>query len=1455
MSDLYGIAKSGLKAYKESLATTGQNIANVGNENYARREANLSQIKSASSDVLSISSNTSYGVKVDGITRAFDQFIDIQLQEASSGLSSATSQTLVLEQLEKVLRPNDYTVSKQLQEFFANLSTVSQDPSDLAARHIAIDSGKAVANSIRTVATGILDLRKLVRDNIDANVIDFNNKIVALNNIQKEILGNTSAKSTPNDLFDQRDALLKDLSEIAAISVDYQKNGSVKVTMGTSGQAQTLISGLTNKKLHVEQVDGSARIFLKSDEGPSRATIQIKSGEIAGNLAADVTLKESKKSLDNLTKRLVDEFNELHKFGVDLDGEQGQDFFGLDAIEIKKVSPRESMAQLRVEGQSTTLSGSVLTVSYQSDSKSWNIYDEDGGLYLNFERTAELHGLRFNFEGAADLGDSFQVSITDDNSVNLRSLLGDGRQIAASSFYSVEPGIQNSSDASLSISKFNPQSNDTLTNLGEFFDEPRNSANPVSFRNNGAIGYLANVDSVSELTSLKSQPKLQFSAPFTDLDTNSKLKINLGGTEHIFSIGGFIDDVSSYSEIANRLNIGAIKSNSSSLTFSDLGLIAGGNSVALTVTSDEQADIAQDGELGTGTLNSISGISIPADTGNAPIQIFTREGLQISGEPISEAQASFLLTEANGFSKEAEYSAAYLAMGSNSGYVNADIDRRTTTGLQSASITAVGFSNNLNVYASNAFPTSRAGLTGDVTFATDAGYTKSVSSAQGMMAGQIAAKINDEVGEYGLNASASNKLELYNISDGRIQFNIFADNSEASAIDVNISGGDTASLVDAINIETSKTGVTASVSGYGSILLNKLDGNEISLKDFSIAVGNISSRQIDEFGEAIQATPSTITSGDHIVSGGQINIKSPSSFSVTYNAQTNNSSVSSFDDSFVEKVHDIEDNKTVLSFFASSKIDESALDDTRSQGVVASSSYKLELGSDTSGSLISGTFKPKEVGDFSSSTISNEIVSQIRLTAPGTRFSGDVFTLNDGFPANGQVIEFKLGEQQYTATLNNSLEYTLSGSDVIIGNETLSLSEGLERLVSASSFSISGPEDGRITVGFEKSGAGFRLFAAAKDGILTGHPLIASDTNSAAQYSAFHISNTSTSELISSDIDLTQTDKANFAEILIGTTTYSFSFDGTSNTVTLLDASGNAPPATINYAIVANSTDQVSSPVANTATVGKLKITIANNVSDKEMRLKANDDSGTFGIATAGAQLTLAGGKIEISNYDNQRISSASTVTSLAEEIVSIENMSGEDLIIISNGTRKPTLIGEVKFLNQELNPREMTAKVDIVDSGLINIFDKTSGDLLGSRRISSSNNFLFRGFDWVFNGDATAGDEYSVLTNNLKADDATNLQRLMELASFSDSTGRGGYSAGYNDLVTTAGFQLRASEQNLETSKVKFDVAMDRKSEFSGVDLDTEAAKLLEQQQAYQALARVLTTAKELLDTLLRSM
>ena len=165
-----------------------------------------------------------------------------------------------------------------------------------------------------------------------------------------------------------------------------------------------------------------------------------------------------------------------------------------------------------------------------------------------------------------------------------------------------------------------------------------------------------------------------------------------------------------------------------------------------------------------------------------------------------------------------------------------------------------------------------------------------------------------------------------------------------------------------------------------------------------------------------------------------------------------------------------------------------------------------------------------------------------------------------------------------------------------------------------------------------------------------------------------------------------------------------------------------------------------------------------------------------------------------------------------------------------------------------------MTAKVSSIVPNIVDIFDTKSGDLLGSRTLSSSNSFIFRGFDWVLMEVSILVMNFAVLTSSERKDDGTNLERMIALSA-SESTGKGGYTEKYNSLVTSAGYQMRASEQNLINAKVAHDIAVDRKSEFSGVDLDTEAAKLLEQQQAYQALARVLSTAKELMDTLLRSM
>ena len=97
--------------------------------------------------------------------------------------------------------------------------------------------------------------------------------------------------------------------------------------------------------------------------------------------------------------------------------------------------------------------------------------------------------------------------------------------------------------------------------------------------------------------------------------------------------------------------------------FSDLGLYAGGNSKSLTISSAGQPPYASYSKLTSGSLNNVDGIMIPSDEGIADLQIFTREGIQLTGKPLSEKEANELILKVNGFSDEAKYSAKYLAKG------------------------------------------------------------------------------------------------------------------------------------------------------------------------------------------------------------------------------------------------------------------------------------------------------------------------------------------------------------------------------------------------------------------------------------------------------------------------------------------------------------------------------------------------------------------------------------------------------------------------------------------------------------------------------------------------------------------------------------------------------------------------------------------------------------------------
>ena len=661
-------------------------------------------------------------------------------------------------------------------------------------------------------------------------------------------------------------------------------------------------------------------------------------------------------------------------------------------------------------------------------------------------------------------------------------------------------------------------------------------------------------------------------------------------------------------------------------------------------------------------------------------------------------------------------------------------------------------------------------------------------------------------------------------------------------ISTTVSNGSHIGLISQINSFSDTTGIKAYSSGNSGVILEHVDAGDIALKTVKLGSGvGISVNQLNQFGDRLLTNSKTLSDGQHLVIGGAVQMKSTSDFTASYNGNNLNSTNSAFDMGFSNKSFDIENDYTDISFYANYKMDSGYADASNVNVVSSASKYSLTLSDPVSGNLES-SFLPQKADEFSTGVISSRLASNFRDMATSTVFYGDTFDLTDGFPSDGSQIQFSIGEQTYTATLNIDEDVRVQGTNVIVGTNTYSGSAGLSELISSSKFVITGAEADRLTMNFESNGSGIRLTATANNGVISGHGITYSSSNTSQTAADFHISNTSKTEIYSKYFEQTIASNNDIGSLMIGDTEYDFSFNTADNTVVLKSGS---LPSWITFSTEIN---------PNVATQIRVKVVVNDDPArDKNIRIKSNAVSKNYGISTISAQLIASNEGLRISNIGDQRVKSNVAVNSLASEVLSIDGMRGEDLIFISGGTRNPLAIGEVKTAT-ESRTREYSLEVNKVDPTSIDIYDFPTGHIVGTRSIANDNNTTFQGLSLDFSGAVAGGDAFKVLVST-NADDASNLNNILDTSLNNERSGVGGYAEIFGHIVSNTGAEIQANQQTLESNEVAYQLALDNKNEFTGVDLDTEAARLMEQQQAYQALARVLTTARELLDTLLRSM
>lgn len=369
-------SKRGLSAQQSGLYTTGHNISNANTIGYSRQTVNLKPTNGFPGSGMNAPQIPGYlgtGATAGSIQRVRDQFIDNQFRQETTKLGYWGSRTEAIGQLEGILNePSTYGIDTAFNDFFKALQDLSASPENSAARQVAIEKAKTLAESFNYTNKQLTEVQENLKNQINVETKNVNSILKQISELNKQISTIEVNGSLPNDLYDERDILVDQLSQYLPITIKKvgsggnvkdMAEGSYKITMEVNGKSIILVgaekkpddsidhslSFLTPQT--VDTATGTAKDFDASTdftalyqfkvtndkEGDSNVTLDnipqgkgiLKSlAESYGYITKDAggnfsqptgVIQDKLADLDKLANEFAKAFNDIHKKGYTLE--------------------------------------------------------------------------------------------------------------------------------------------------------------------------------------------------------------------------------------------------------------------------------------------------------------------------------------------------------------------------------------------------------------------------------------------------------------------------------------------------------------------------------------------------------------------------------------------------------------------------------------------------------------------------------------------------------------------------------------------------------------------------------------------------------------------------------------------------------------------------------------------------------------------------------------------------------------------------------------------------------------------------------------------------------------------------------------------------------------------------------------------------------------------------------
>ncbi|MBS0309442.1 MAG: flagellar hook-associated protein FlgK [Proteobacteria bacterium] len=432
MANILSIGKSGLQAAQLGVATTGHNITNASTPGYSRQVmVQGAQIANGIS-----AGFVGSGTEVLAIRRVFNDFLATQVTNAQSSENALGNYLTQVNQINNMLADPTTGLSPALQDFFNGVQNLASNPGSNATRQSMLSSADTLANQFQSMSSQLSDMSANVNAQIRDSVTTINSyasQLATLNNAIARAQGGNDAKPA-NDLLDQRDQLVSDLSKEIKVSV-VKQGDDYNIFIGNG---QPLVVGGTPYSLAATQspTDISRTTISYQGNGTTfpLAENSLQGGKLGGLLEfRSSTLDTAQNAIGRIAIGLATTFNAQHVLGQDQNGAMGGQFFSVGTPVVSPATTNGGTMQMSASiSNVNALTTSNYQVKYIGPGNYQVMRVSDGAITTTATMPVTIDGVDFSIvSGAANPGDTFLVKPTAGGAAGMNVLVQDTAKIAA----------------------------------------------------------------------------------------------------------------------------------------------------------------------------------------------------------------------------------------------------------------------------------------------------------------------------------------------------------------------------------------------------------------------------------------------------------------------------------------------------------------------------------------------------------------------------------------------------------------------------------------------------------------------------------------------------------------------------------------------------------------------------------------------------------------------------------------------------------------------------------------------------------------------------------------------------------------------------------------------------------------------------------------------------------------